>query len=61
LDYIQPTPLDLKTDEEKFEKRGNLTRQLKNAVMIMLDRVRIKNKKVNFNDIVQDIILKNKQ
>eukprot|EP00347_Sterkiella_histriomuscorum_P002268 403368814 len=61
LDYVLPTPLDLKTNEEKNERRNMLNKQLKNAAIMVLNKLRLQNQKANFNDIIKSVIIKNKE
>ncbi|CDW71155.1 UNKNOWN [Stylonychia lemnae] len=61
LDYITPTPFNLQVDDIKYPRRQELTRQLKNAAIQVLMNYRKKNHKVNFNDMLKDIIKKIKE
>ncbi|CDW81607.1 UNKNOWN [Stylonychia lemnae] len=61
LDYISPTPFNLQVDDIKYARRQELTRQLKNAAIQVLMNYRKKNHKVNFNDMLKDIIKKIKE
>ncbi len=61
LDYILKAPFVLEVNEEKYERRRELTRRLKNASMSVLIEYRRKNNKPKFNEILKNIIENNKK
>lgn len=54
-------PFSVEVNEDKFERRRALTRQLKNACMKVLIDYRKQNYKPKFNEILKDLIENNKK
>ena len=61
IDYIKRAPFFLETNEERFERKSLLTRQLKNAALQVLFDYRRTKSQPKFVDILNDILVKKKQ